>query len=180
MVVIFVIIVFVIVIAIIISSFSMLLTFIFLVFTILFYLCIYRIFLNFNQMTYQCLWWELWTLFAYFILPTISFFEIDQLSMKLSVWFRSVDSRIGFSLQGFCILYFILSKFLAKDVLRCIVNPTYWIECCDCTFINLGLKTIVLIFNTTHKMGCCKYCYWLGWYNIRRVKSGSLNYPFLG
>ena len=70
---------FVIVIAIIISSFSMLLTFIFLVFTILFYLCIYRIFLNFKQMTwpkhcsklalkvlrlYQCLWWELWTLFA--------------------------------------------------------------------------------------------------------------------
>ena len=38
------------VIVIIISSFSMLLTFIFLVFTILFYLCIYQIFLNFKQM----------------------------------------------------------------------------------------------------------------------------------
>ena len=40
------------VIVIIISSFSMLLTFIFLVFTILFYLCIYWIFLNFKQMTW--------------------------------------------------------------------------------------------------------------------------------
>ena len=47
--IIFVIIVFVIVITIIISSFSMLV--ISLVFTILFYLCIYRIFLNFKQMT---------------------------------------------------------------------------------------------------------------------------------
>ena len=77
--IIFVIIVFVIVIVIIISSFSILLTLIFLVFTILFYLCIYRIFLNFKQMTwpkhcsklalkvlrlYQCHWWKLWTLFA--------------------------------------------------------------------------------------------------------------------
>ena len=44
--IIFVIIVFVIVIVIIISSFSMLLTFIFLVFVILFYLCTYRTFLN--------------------------------------------------------------------------------------------------------------------------------------
>ena len=48
----FFIIVFVIVIAIIISSFSMLLIFIFLVFTILFYLCVYRIFLNLKQMTW--------------------------------------------------------------------------------------------------------------------------------
>ena len=44
-------IVFVIVIAIIISSFSMLLTFIFLVFINLFYFCIYQIFLNFKHMT---------------------------------------------------------------------------------------------------------------------------------
>ena len=47
----FVIIVFVIVVVIITSSFSMLLAFIFLGFTILFYLCICRIFLNFKQMT---------------------------------------------------------------------------------------------------------------------------------
>ena len=39
------------------------------------------------------------------------------------------------------------------------INPTYLIACCDCTLINLALKTIVLIFNTTHKMGCCEYCY---------------------
>ena len=50
--IIFIIIVFVIVIAIIISSFSMLLTFIFQVFTILFYLCIYGIVLHFKQMTW--------------------------------------------------------------------------------------------------------------------------------
>ena len=49
--IIFVIIIFVIVVVIITSSFSMLLAFIFLGFTILFYLCIYRIFLNFKQMT---------------------------------------------------------------------------------------------------------------------------------
>ena len=47
----FCIIVFFIVITIIISSFSMLITLISLVFTILFYLCIYRIFFNFKQMT---------------------------------------------------------------------------------------------------------------------------------
>ena len=48
--IIFVIIVYIIVIVII-SSFSMFLTFIFVAFTILFYLCIYRTFLNFKQMT---------------------------------------------------------------------------------------------------------------------------------
>ena len=47
--IIFAIIVFVIAIVIIISSFSMLLP---LFFTIVFYLCIYRIFLNFKQMTW--------------------------------------------------------------------------------------------------------------------------------
>ena len=104
----------------------------------------------------------------------------DQLSINLWVWSRSVDFRLRFLLQGFCVLYFILSEFLTKDVLKCIVNPTYLIGCCDSTLINLVLKTFLLIFNTTHKMGCCEYCYWLGWYNIRRVKSGSLNYPFLG
>ena len=103
----------------------------------------------------------------------------DQLSINLWVWSRSVDFRLRFLLQGFCVLYFILSEFLTKDVLKCIVNPTYLIGCCDSTLINLVLKTFLLIFNTTHKMGCCEYCYWLGWYNIRRVKSGSLNYPFL-
>ena len=100
--------------------------------------------------------------------------------MNLWVWRRSVDFRLWFSLQGFCVLYFILSEFLTKDVLKCIVNPTFMIGYCDSTLINLVLKTIVLIFNTTHKMGCCEYCYWLGWYSIWRVKSESLNYPFLG
>ena len=99
--------------------------------------------------------------------------------MNLWVWRSSVDFWLWFSLQGFCILYFILSEFLTKDVLKCIVNPTYLIGCCDSTLINLVLKTFLLMFNTTHKMGCCEYCYWLGWYNIQRVKSGSLSYPFL-
>ena len=53
--IIFVITVFVNIIAIIISSFSMILTFIYLVFTILFYLCIYRIFLKFKQMTWPAI-----------------------------------------------------------------------------------------------------------------------------
>ena len=35
---------------------------------------------------------------------------------------------------------------------------------------------IILIFNKTHKIGCCENCYWLGWFDIWRVKSGSLNY----
>ena len=104
----------------------------------------------------------------------------DQLSINLWVWSRSVDFRLRFLLQGFCVLYFILSEFLTKDVLKCVANPTYLIGCCDNTLINLVLKTFSLIFNTTHKMGCCEYCYRLGWYDIWRVKSGSLNYPFLG
>ena len=79
---------------------------------------------------------------------------------------RSVDFRPGFSLQGFCVLYFILSIFLTKDVLECIVSTTYLIGCCNCTLINLVLKTIVLIFNTTHKIGRCKYWYWLERYNL--------------
>ena len=96
--------------------------------------------------------------------------------MNLRAWSRSVDFRLGSSLQGFCVLYFILSEFLTKDALECIVNPTYLIGCCDCTLINLALKIIVLIFNTTYKMGCCEYWYWLGWYNLWRVKSKSLRY----
>ena len=53
--IIFVIIVLVIAIAIIISSFSMLALFISLVFIILFYLCIYRIFLSFKCMTWSAI-----------------------------------------------------------------------------------------------------------------------------
>ena len=87
--------------------------------------------------------------------------EIDQLSMNLWFWSRSVDFIFGFSSQGFFVLYFILSEFLTKDVLECVVNPTYLIGYCDCTLINLVLKTIVLIFYTNHKMDCCEYCYWL-------------------
>ena len=99
--------------------------------------------------------------------------------MNLWVWHRSVDFSFGFSLQSFCVLYFILSEFMFKDALECIVNPTYLIGCCDYTLINLVLKNIVLIFNTIHKMGCCEYCYWLEWYNTCCVKLGSINYPSL-
>ena len=99
----------------------------------------------------------------------------DQLSINLWVWSRSVDFRLRFLLQGFCVLYFILSEFLTKDVLKCIVNSTYLIGCCGS--INLVLKTFVLIFNTIHKMGCCEYYCWLGWCNTRRAKSGSFDYP---
>ena len=69
--------------------------------------------------------------------------------MNLWVWSRSVDFWLLFSLQGFSILYIILSEFLTKDVLECIVNSTYLIECCDCTLINLALKIIATLFNNT-------------------------------
>ena len=77
--------------------------------------------------------------------------------MNLWVWSRSVGFRFGFSLEDFCVSFFILSEFLNKDVLECVVNPNYVIRCCDCTLINLDLKTILLIFNTTHKIGCCEF-----------------------
>ena len=80
------------------------------------------------------------------------------------------EAGLRIFIARFLRLYFILSKFLTKDVLECIVNPTYLIECCNCNLI----KIISLIFNTTHEMGCCKYWYWLGWYNLWCVKSGSL------
>ena len=65
--------------------------------------------------------------------------------MNLWVWSRSVDFRLGFSLQGFCVLYFILLESLTKDVLECIVNPAYLIGCCECTLVSLVLQTILLI-----------------------------------
>ena len=92
--------------------------------------------------------------------------EIDQLSMNVWVWSRPVDFRIGFSLQDFCIFCITLSDFLIMDVLQCIVNPTCFIGCCDCNLFNLLRKTIVLIFNATHKIRCCKYWYCLWWYNL--------------
>ena len=52
-----------------------------------------------------------------------------------------MDFRLGFSFLGFYVLYIILSGFLTKDVLECVVNPTYWIRYCDCTLNNLVLKT---------------------------------------
>ena len=101
--------------------------------------------------------------------------------MNLWVWSRSAGFRLEFSLQGFCVLYIILSEFLIKDVLECKVSSTYLIECCDCTPFNLILKiTILLTFNTTHKMECYEYWYSLGWYNLWCVKLRSLNYPFHG
>ena len=92
--------------------------------------------------------------------------QIDQFSMNFWAWGRSENFRLGFSLQGFRVSCFILSEFLTKDILECIVNPTYLIGCCDCTLINLVFSTIALIFNATHKMGCYEYWYWLGWYNF--------------
>ena len=93
------------------------------------------------------------------------------------LWISDSDFHCKFFV--FCILY--CQNFWTRDDLECIVNPTYLIECCDCTPFNPDLKiTIVIIFNTTHKMGCCEYWYCLGWYNIWYMKSESLNYPFLG
>ena len=61
-------------------------------------------------------------------------------------------------------LHFVFYIFEISDqgCLGSIVNPTYLIGFCDCTVINLALKTIVLIFNITHKMGCCERWYLFG------------------
>ena len=85
---------------------------------------------------------------------------------EAGLWIWIWICRLGFSLEIFCFFYFILSEFLTKNVLECIVNPIYLIGCSDYTLISLVPKTIVLIFNTTHKMECCKCWYWLGWYNL--------------
>ena len=104
--------------------------------------------------------------------------ETDQPSMNLWVRSRSVDFRLGLSLQGFYVLYFILSEFLTKKILEGIVNPAYSIGCCDCTFINLVLRGIVLIFNAIHKMGCYKYWYCLRWYNLWHMKSKAMEVSY--
>ena len=106
-----------------------------------------------------------------------SFSDQKTSAVKSEIW-QIIEGSFQWTSESDAGLW--ISEFLTKDVSKCIVNPTYLIGCCDSTLINLVLKTFLLIFNTTHKMGCCEYCYWLGWYNIRRVKSGSLNYPFLG
>ena len=68
--------------------------------------------------------------------------EIDQLSVDLWVWSRPVDFRHGFSLQGFCTLFIILSQFLTKDVLERIVNPTYFIGCYDSNLSTLSSRLL--------------------------------------
>ena len=78
------------------------------------------------------------------------------------------------------IFYIILAEFLTKEVLECTVNPAYFIGCCDCALISLFLKTIVLIFNATHKTGCCEYWDCSRWHNLwSMISHESLNYPFL-
>ena len=85
--------------------------------------------------------------------------KIMTITMTKTIIRKIMDFRLWFSLQGFRVLYFILSEFPTKDVSKCIINPTYLIGCCDSTLINLVFLTFLLIFNTTHKMGCCEYCY---------------------
>ena len=85
--------------------------------------------------------------------------KIMTITMTKTIIRKIMDFRLRFLLQGFRVLYFIFSEFPTKDVLKCIVNPTYLIGCWDSTLINLVLQTFLLIFNTTHKMGCCEYCY---------------------
>ena len=81
---------------------------------------------------------------------TISYNGIKQLrlisfhqSLGLK-WF--VDFRLRFLLLNFCVFYIILSEFLTKDVLKCIVNSAYSIGCCDCTPFNLVLKITLLLY----------------------------------
>ena len=95
------------------------------------------------------------------------------------IWSGSVDFKLWFSFYIVIFIFhfiFYIVRISDKNVLSSIVNPTYLIGCCDYTLINLVLKTIVLIFKTTHKMECCEYWYCFGWYNSWDVKSESLNY----
>ena len=64
--------------------------------------------------------------------------------MNLQVWRRSVDFRLQFSLEGFCVLYFILSEFLTKDVLWCTVNPR---EICTYNNFCLIIYLFIIIIN---------------------------------
>ena len=103
---------------------------------------------------------------------------IDQLSMNLWVWSRPVDFRKELSLRGFCVLYIILSELLTKDVLECAFNLTYVVTAL--LFI-LVLKTslhFVLIFNTTHKVGCWEYWCCLRWHNYDRWNRNILTIYF--
>ena len=60
-------------------------------------------------------------------------------------------------------------------------NATYLIGYCNRTpFLTCPKSNIlcfVPIFYITHKMGCCRYCYCLGWYNLWCVTLGRHNYP---
>ena len=69
--------------------------------------------------------------------------ETDKLLVKLWV---SLNFRLGFSLQGFCILYIILSKFLFKDVLEVIVNATSLIGGSHSILFNLTLKITLQLY----------------------------------
>ena len=115
---------------------------------------------------------------------TLSYKGLRQLRLISFQWTSEFDaglwiSDLDFHCKVFAFYIFTFSEFLTKDVLECIINPTYLIGCCYNTLINVVLKIMVLIFNTTHKIGCCEYCYQLGWHNIWRVKSGPLNCPFI-
>ena len=91
-----------------------------------------------------------------------------------------MDFRLEFSLWGFCILHVLLSEFLIKNVWDT-TNPTYLIGYCNRTpFLTCpksNFLCFVPIFYITHKMGCCRYCYCLGWYNLLCVTLGRHNYP---
>ena len=87
-----------------------------------------------------------------------------------NLWISDLDFEC--TAFAFCILY--CQNFWPRMFWSVYsVNPAYLIGCCDCTFINLVIKAIVLIFSPTHKIGCCEYCFWLGWYNTWCVKLAS-------
>ena len=91
---------------------------------------------------------------------TLTYKRIRQLRLISFQLIFQFEAGLWISEFNFhCVSYFTLPEFPAKDALKCIVNPTFLTGCCDSTLINLALKTIVLIFNTNHKMRCCQYCY---------------------
>ena len=108
-----------------------------------------------------------------------------QRQLRLISFQWSVESKAGrwISDTTFCVLYVILSKFLSKDVLERAANPTYLKDVVSKLSFILFLKItlcLILMFNTIHNIECWKYWNGLRWYKLLRVKSESLNHPFLG
>ena len=100
--------------------------------------------------------------------------RINQLSMKLWVWSGSLNFELKFLLRVF--LFYILyyqnfwPRMFGTLSSSSPLDRILWLN----SYSTLSYSIIqtwrlllcsVPIFNTTHKMACCKYWYCMGWYN---------------